>query len=143
MAGISRCMSGRSTCLSSHRLLKDLPVEFVFDHLGAITVDENDNDPALNVIFKLLDAGKAWVKVTAYRSSVAGHPYKDANWITKAYVSRAPERCIWGTDWPHPQMHHYMPDDGDLMDLLLECVPDTAVRNRILADNPARLYGFA
>jgi predicted TIM-barrel fold metal-dependent hydrolase len=83
------------------------------------------------------------VKVTAYRSSVAGHPYKDANWITKAYVSRAPERCIWGTDWPHPQMHHYMPDDGDLMDLLLECVPDTAVRNRILADNPARLYGFA
>ena len=122
--------------------LKDLPVEFVFDHLGAVTADKNENEPALNVILKLLDAGKAWVKVTAYRSSVAGHPYKDANWITKAYVSHAPECCIWGTDWPHPQMHHYMPDDGDLMDLLLECVPDTAVRNRILADNPARLYGF-
>jgi hypothetical protein len=48
-----------------------------------------------------------------------------------------------GTDWPHPQMHDFMPDDGDLLDLLLECVPDTTVRNRILADNPARLYGFA
>jgi predicted TIM-barrel fold metal-dependent hydrolase len=123
-------------------IIRDLPVEVVFDHLGAISADKSENDPALTAILKLLDARKAYVKVTAYRSSVAGHPYTDANWITKTYVSRAPERCIWGTDWPHPQMHAHMPDDGDLMDLLLECVPDEKTRNRILADNPARLYGF-
>jgi predicted TIM-barrel fold metal-dependent hydrolase len=124
-------------------LLQDLPVAFVFDHLGAIMADRNENDPALNVILKLLDAGKAWVKITAYRSSVAGHPYRDANWVTKAFVAHAPERCIWGSDWPHPQMHQHMPDDGELIDLLLECVPDATARNRILADNPAKLYGFA
>ena len=122
--------------------LRDLPVQFVFDHLGAIMADRNENDPALKEILKLLDAGKAWVKVTAYRASVAGHPYRDADWITRTYVERAPERCLWGSDWPHPQMHHHMPDDGDLMDLLLESVPDDATRNRILADNPAKLYGF-
>jgi predicted TIM-barrel fold metal-dependent hydrolase len=124
-------------------VLKDLPIQFVFDHLGAIMADKNENDPALKVILGLLDANKAWVKVTAYRSSVAGYPYRDANWITQTYVKHAPERCIWGSDWPHPQMHQHMPDDGELIDLLLESVPDTATRNRILADNPAKLYGFA
>lgn len=124
-------------------VLKDLPIQFVFDHLGAITADKNENDPALKVILGLLDADKAWVKVTAYRSSVAGYPYRDANWIVQTYVKHAPERCIWGSDWPHPQMHEHMPDDGELIDLLLECVPDEKTRNRILADNPAKLYGFS
>jgi predicted TIM-barrel fold metal-dependent hydrolase len=124
-------------------VLKDLPIQFVFDHLGAIMADKDKNDPALKVILGLLDANKAWVKVTAYRSSAAGYPYRDANWITQTFVKHAPERCIWGSDWPHPQMHQHMPDDGELMDLLLECVPDEKTRNCILADNPAKLYGFA
>lgn len=123
-------------------VLKDLPVDIVFDHLGAVKADGGANDPALRAMLGLLDSGKAWVKLTSYRSSVAGHPYSDANWLVRTYADHAPDRCLWGSDWPHPQMHHHMPDDGDLLDLLLEAVPDPAVRDRILAGNPARLYGF-
>lgn len=123
--------------------LADLPVEIVFDHLGAVKANGSANDPALNAILRLLDKGKAWVKLTSYRSSLAGHPYRDANWLVKTYASRAPERCLWGSDWPHPDMHAHMPDDGDLIDLLLDGVADQTAITRILVDNPARLYGFA
>jgi predicted TIM-barrel fold metal-dependent hydrolase len=62
--------------------------------------DKTENDPALKVSLGLLDANKAWVKVSQYRSSVAGYPYRDANWIVQTYVKHAPERCLWGSDWP-------------------------------------------
>ena len=72
-----------------------------------------------------------------------GHPYDDVAWLARTYVRHAPERCVWGSDWPHPHMPtDYMPDDGDLIDLLLDWAPEQAIRNRILADNPAKLYGF-
>jgi D-galactarolactone isomerase len=60
-------------------------------------------------------------------------------------VRAAPERLVWGSDWPHPseQTKPTLPDDAVLFDLLAQWVPDEAVRNRILVDNPAKLYGFA
>ncbi|CAO3436418.1 amidohydrolase family protein [Azospirillum doebereinerae] len=122
--------------------LKDLPVEIVFDHLGAVKADRPETDAALTAVLGLLDAGRAWVKLTSYRSSVEGAPYRDANWLVRTYAERAPDRCLWGSDWPHPHMSGFMPDDGDLLDLLLDCVPDQRLLDRILADNPARLYGF-
>ena len=123
--------------------LAELPVEIVFDHLGAVKADRTASDPTLQAVLRLLAKGKAWVKLTSYRSSLKGHPYDDANWIVRTYADRAPERCLWGSDWPHPEMHTHMPDDGDLIDLLLDAVPDQATIARILVDNPARLYGFA
>jgi predicted TIM-barrel fold metal-dependent hydrolase len=59
-----------------------------------------------------------------------------------AFAEAAPDRCLWGTDWPHPGVSAEMPNDGMLIDLLAEWVPDAARRQRILVDNPALLYGF-
>ena len=65
-------------------------------------------------------------------------------WHRLGDVSSAgrPERCVWGTDWPHTTLSDYMPDDGELMDLLLDWAPDEATRKKILVDNPAVLYAF-
>jgi 2-pyrone-4,6-dicarboxylate lactonase len=73
--------------------------------------------------------------------SSAGHPWADPEPNVKAFVARYPERCVWGTDWPHPQMDP-LPEAGLLLDQFFEWVPDPALRQRILVDNPARLYGF-
>jgi predicted TIM-barrel fold metal-dependent hydrolase len=69
-------------------------------------------------------------------------PFADVLPFIHALVARAPERCLWGSDWPHPNYFDPMPNDADLLDLMFEWVPDEAVRNRILADNPAQLFGF-
>jgi predicted TIM-barrel fold metal-dependent hydrolase len=123
-------------------IVRDLPVEVVLDHLGGFSATTSQNDPAFVTVLKLLETRKAWVKLAGYRASVAGHPFDDVAWLAKALIACAPERCVWGSDWPHPHLPDYMPDDGDLLDLLLDWAPDEAVRARILADNPARLYGF-
>jgi predicted TIM-barrel fold metal-dependent hydrolase len=60
----------------------------------------------------------------------------------RALAEALPDRCLWGTDWPHPNVAGDMPDDGELVDLFFEACPDAALRQRILVDNPARLYGF-
>jgi predicted TIM-barrel fold metal-dependent hydrolase len=62
--------------------------------------------------------------------------------LARALVAAAPDRCVWGTDWPHPNTA-YMPNDGDLADLVADWLPDEALRTRVLRDNPARLYGFS
>jgi predicted TIM-barrel fold metal-dependent hydrolase len=69
-------------------------------------------------------------------------PYADTVPYARALIAAAPQRILWGTDWPHPNVRH-MPDDGDLVDLLAAFAPDEATRNTILVDNPARLYHFA
>ena len=123
-------------------VLKTLPVPVVFDHMGGLSADTTDGDPDLKGILALLELGKCWVKLCGYRASLTGHPYADVAPLGRRFVTRAPERCVWGTDWPHTTMTGYMPDDGDLMDLLLDWAPDEATRKRILVDNPAVLYGF-
>ncbi|RDJ20352.1 hydrolase [Bosea caraganae] len=123
--------------------LAKLPVPAVLDHMAALSADEARNDPAVvAAILRLLDAGKAWVKLCGYRASAAGHPYADVPPLAKLLIAHAPSRCVWGSDWPHTAIAGHMPDDGDLIDLLLDWEPDEAVRKAILVDNPARLYGF-
>ncbi|OYZ96614.1 MAG: GntR family transcriptional regulator, partial [Rhizobiales bacterium 17-65-6] len=78
----------------------------------------------------------------AYRLSVEGAPYRDTTPLARALVEVAPERCVWGSDWPHVSTWTPMPNVGDLLDLLADWVPDEATRNRVLADNAHRLYGF-
>jgi predicted TIM-barrel fold metal-dependent hydrolase len=82
------------------------------------------------------------VKLCGYRASIAGHPYSDVEPLAKRFIVRAPERCVWGTDWPHTTLTEYMPDDGDLMDLLAKWVPDADLRRKILVDNAEELYDF-
>lgn len=120
-----------------------LPVPMVIDHMGQVTPDRVPGDAGLEAILRLLDSGRAWIKLIAYRVSLAGHPYHDVKPIAQRFLQQAPERCLWGSDWPHPDLSGYMPDDGDLLDLLPDWAPDADLRRRILVDNPASLYGFA
>ena len=84
---------------------------------------------------------RAWVKICgAERVSSEGAPFHDALPFARALVSVAPDRVLWGTDWPHPNIAGDMPNDGDLLDLLAEAVTDEPARRKILVDNPARLY---
>lgn len=123
-------------------VLKTLPVPVVFDHMGGLMADTADSDPDLKGIMALLESGKNWVKLCGYRASKAGHPYKDVEPLARRFVTRALDRCVWGTDWPHTTLADYMPDDGDLMDLLLDWAPEEKARKKILVDNPAVLYRF-
>jgi D-galactarolactone isomerase len=92
---------------------------------------------------RLLDSGRGWVKLSGpYLDTQVGPPrYLDATKVAREYVKAAPERCVWGTDWPHPTESN-KPDDAVLLDLLQEWARDEATRQKILVENPTRLYGF-
>ena len=129
--------------VASAAMLKRLPVQVVFDHMGKPPMPAGINDESHKVIRGLLDAGRAWVKISgAYIVSDTPPQYAATTAVAQAFVRAAPERAVWGSDWPHPgpKVH---PDDAVLFDLLAEWAPDQTVRNRILVDNPKKLYGFA
>jgi 2-pyrone-4,6-dicarboxylate lactonase len=90
----------------------------------------------------MLRDGLGWVKLTApYRISAQDQlPYDDVTPFVRAVIDAAPDRIVWGSDWPHVMVTRPMPNDGDLVDLLAIWVPDAGLRHRILVDNPARLY---
>lgn len=125
-------------------LLQSLPVPYVIDHMARIRAGEGIEQPDFSHLVSLLASdSKAWVKISgAERISVSGlPPYDDVIPFARALIDVAPDRVLWGTDWPHPNVRH-IPDDGDLVDLLVDFSPDEKVRNRILVDNPTDLYGF-
>jgi D-galactarolactone isomerase len=122
-----------------------LPARIVFDHMGRLQGSGTDH-PAFAVIRGLIDKGRTWVKISgAYIESRVGPPtYADATGVAQAFVKAAPERMLWGSDWPHPSLDlAHKPDDAGLLDLLAEWAPDDATRHRILVENPEALYGFA
>ena len=121
--------------------LATLPVEVVIDHMGGVRASEGTDAPGFQALLRLLGSGRAWVKLCGYRIS-AGPPFADVAPFAAALLAVAPERCVWGTDWPHPSLTAWMPEDGALFDLLGAWAPDDATRRRVLVDNPARLYGF-
>ena len=85
----------------------------------------------------------AWVKLSgAYRNSVAGPPYADTIPFARAVHQAAPDRCVYGSDWPHVAHYGRMMNVGELLDLMAEWIPDEAARNRVFVDNAHRLYGF-
>ncbi|UPY35440.1 amidohydrolase family protein [Sediminicoccus sp. KRV36] len=122
--------------------LATLPVPLVLDHMAGVNAAHGPDGAALSAALRLIEAGRAHVKLCGYRASVA--PYADLTPIARRFVAAAPERCVWGTDWPHTQFQTpaQMLDDGMLLDWLSEWVPDAATRRRILVENPAALYGF-
>jgi predicted TIM-barrel fold metal-dependent hydrolase len=123
-------------------VVRSLPVPVVFDHMGGLRADTAENDPLLIEILRLLEAGRHWVKLCGYRNSLAGFPYGDVAPLAKRFIAAAPERCVWGTDWPHTVIEGHMPEDADLLDLLADWAPTPSVRDSILVDNPMTLYGF-
>ena len=110
---------------------------------GARPGDRRCRAGAFQALLELLRDTRAWVKISgAERLTADGTPpYDDVVPLARALVTAAPDRVLWGTDWPHPNVRH-MPDDGDLVDLLVDLVPDEATRHRVLVTNPERLYDF-
>ncbi len=127
-------------------VLETLPVPLVVDHLGRIDPQQGTASPAFTVLRRLLDQGNTWVKLSgAYmRSQVGGPTYADTVPLAQALVRAAPDRLVWGSDWPHTTETPGTVDDAALVDTLQAwCDGDMAAMDRILVDNPARLYGFA
>jgi predicted TIM-barrel fold metal-dependent hydrolase len=134
------------TTLAAKEVLNRLPCQMVFDHLAHMPEPIGIGHPAFAVVVDLLQKGKAWVKLSgAYADTKIGPPtYADSTLVAQAYVKAAPERLVWGSDWPHPsEKDNAKPDDAILFDLLAQWAPVEAIRNRILVDNPVELYGFS
>jgi D-galactarolactone isomerase len=120
-----------------------LPSAIVFDHMGRLPQPAGLQHPVFTVIRRLLDKRRAWVKLSVtYDNSKDGPPgYEDIIKGAQAFIKAAPERLVWGSNWPHPHETN-KPDDAILFDLVAAWAPDVATRNRILVENPALLYGF-
>jgi predicted TIM-barrel fold metal-dependent hydrolase len=124
-------------------LFRRLPTQIVVDHLGRLPHPQGIAHPAFGVVRRLLDTGRTWVKLSgAYLDSRSVAKFADTVPVAQAYLRAAPERMVWGSDWPHPTEPVHKPDDAALMDLLSVWAPDERLRHRILVDNPAQLYGF-
>ncbi|CAN7317256.1 amidohydrolase family protein [Acidovorax sp. LjRoot38] len=125
-------------------VLQALPVPLVIDHLGRIDLAEGPSARAFGVLRRLLESGNTWVKLSgAYmRSAVQGPSYADTLPLGQALVRAAPSHLVWGSDWPHTTEAPGTVNDADLVDLLRAWAGSDAATDRILVDNPARLYGF-
>jgi predicted TIM-barrel fold metal-dependent hydrolase len=125
-------------------ILERVPSPIVFDHLAHIPQPAGVSDPLYGKILALIDKGRTWVKLSgAYADTKVGPPtYADSSAVARAYAKAAPERMVWGSDWPHPTEKDKWPDDALLFDLLADWAPDEKVRTRILVENAAVLYGF-
>jgi predicted TIM-barrel fold metal-dependent hydrolase len=126
-------------------LLTSLPGKLVFDHLAQVPQPGGLESAPYKIIRGLLDRGKTWVKLSgAYVSSKSGPPdYADAGAVAAAYVKAAPDRMVWGSDWPHPSEREQKPDDARLFDLLADWAGSEGALKKILVTNPADLYGFS
>jgi predicted TIM-barrel fold metal-dependent hydrolase len=123
--------------------LAALDVDLVFDHFGRIPYPDGAGHPAFGVMASLVARGRTWVKLSAgYHFTRSGGPeYDDVGALTRAFLALAPERMLWGSDWPHPTEAH-KPDSGVMLDRFAEWAADDATRRRVLVDNPTELYGF-
>lgn len=123
--------------------LRACPVPLVFDHLGRPRGGDGIDQPGFKVIRKLLtERDDCWTKVSSfYRLSDSGPPhFTDMRPFVEAVLKDRPDRCVWGTNWPHPGMTSYMPNDVELLDLLEVWLPNDAVRVPLFAVNAAQLY---
>ena len=125
--------------------IRGLRIPVVIDHFGRVKFADGVEQKPYQVLLGLAREEHVWVKIScAERQSALGPPYLDAVPFAEALIEAAPDRMLWGTDWPHTQRFKpgEMCDDGDLVDLLPKMVPDAALLHRTLVDNPARLFGF-
>jgi 2-pyrone-4,6-dicarboxylate lactonase len=125
------------------KMFDGFPTDIVVDHFGYMKASKGTHHPGFQAFLRLLKGGRCWSKFTgAYRISVHDMPYPDVTPLAHAILDANASRVVWGTDWPHAKHDGAMPNDGAMCDRLLEWIPDAAVRNRVLVENPALLYGF-
>lgn len=124
-------------------VIDSIPLPVVIDHMGRAPVaDGIGQAPFQTLLKKLRSSDHLWVKVSGCeRISAVGPPFTDAAPFGMACIAAAPDRCIWGTDWPHPNVR-IMPNDADLVDIIPHMMPDPRTQQIVLVVNPARLFGF-
>jgi predicted TIM-barrel fold metal-dependent hydrolase len=123
--------------------IEKLKCPVTFDQMGKPSPSLGLGDPKFRELLAMFRAGLMWVKLShVYRVTETGPPYGDVAPIAQALVEANPSRCIWGMDWPHPSNPWPIPNDGMLLDLLADWIPDEKIRNRVLVDNPAELNRF-
>ncbi len=122
-------------------LLRELPVDVVIDHCGRIDSREGQDQPAMRAMLDLLESGRGWIKLIAYRCLPPGGEGSGMRSFLRRFAAAAPDRCLWGTDWPHPLMDA-VPETGDLLAEFCRTFDEEAVRLQILKGNAEKLYGF-
>ncbi|MDX1485362.1 MAG: amidohydrolase family protein [Alphaproteobacteria bacterium] len=133
------------TVVAHADVLARAPLPVVIDHFARCDGASGTDDPGFRAVLDLCAGGNVWMKIGgADRLMSRGARFEDITAMARALIARAPDRVIWGTDWPHSAVFApgQMPNDGDLLDMMLDYAPDEATRNRVLVDNPAALYGF-
>lgn len=138
--------------IEHERYIRDLPVITIIDHMARVRGGDGVDQPAFQVLLRLLEDERFWVKLCSFdkisavpKAHVDGSlPFLDMVPFARAVIEVVPDRVLWGTDWPHGNTFTpgRVPNEGDLLDILAEIAPDSATRKRILVDNPARLFGF-
>ncbi|HZP34445.1 MAG TPA: amidohydrolase family protein [Candidatus Acidoferrales bacterium] len=124
-------------------IFRKLTLPFIIDHMGRVKAAGGLGQPAFRALLELMKLENCWVKVCgSERVSSAGPPFLDAVPFAQALVTAAPHRVLWGTDWPHPNIARHMPNDGDLVDLVPLIAPTEELREKVLVENPAKLYDF-
>jgi 2-pyrone-4,6-dicarboxylate lactonase len=121
-------------------MIKRLPLPFVVDHMGRVPAKAGVDQPPLRALLELSRLENCWIKVCG-AERISMPPYDAAIPIAHALVQAAPQRVLWGTDFPHPNATHEA-DEADLVDLVPQYAPDALAQQRLLVDNPAKLYGF-
>jgi 2-pyrone-4,6-dicarboxylate lactonase len=137
--------------LEQENRIRAMPVPVVLDHIARVRPDAGQRQPGFQLLLELLQLNHVWVKVSGADKicetmvhEYFGLPFVEVIPYAQAVIAVAPDRVIWGTDWPHSNNFApgHTPNDGDLLDLLAAFAPDENVRQKILVDNPAALYGF-
>ena len=120
--------------------LLGLDMVFIIDHMGRVVAKNGLEQKPFKLLLDLMNDERVWVKVSgSERVSSTGRPYHDAMPYARALIESAPDRVLWGTDYPHPNVKE-MPNDGEQVDLFALTVGDEKMRRKILVDNPTRLY---
>lgn len=138
--------------LAHEEFIRSLPVPTVIDHMARIDPGAGLDQPAFQLLLDLLDDARFWTKICCVDKISTrpdahvqtGLPFQDVIPFARAVIAAAPDRVIWGSDWPHGNTFApgRTPNEGDLLDLLAQFAPEEDARRAVLVDNPARLYGF-
>ena len=121
-------------------MVRALPVPFVIDHMGRVDASLGPDQPALRALLELARLDGCWIKVSG-SERISPPPFSAAVPIAARIMAAAPDRVLWGTDFPHPNLKIAV-DEADLVDLLPAFAETEAMQRRLLVDNPASLYGF-
>ncbi|HVV08623.1 amidohydrolase family protein [Amycolatopsis sp.] len=125
------------------KLVRSLPLTVVIDHMGRPGLRAGLGSAPVTALLRLLDTGSVWIKLSG-SDRIATRPpsMADSAALARKLARHAPERVVWGTDFPHPNTHGFVPNDGELVDLLAEIAPDAAALERLLVTNPVQCFGF-